>query len=161
MFRPLALVAALALPVAAVAAPAMSPASYVMKAGASDQYEITSSKLEMTSKNPQVREFAQHMIHDHMQSTAEVKAAAMRAHLHPAPPHMNAMQTRMVAQLRAASGAARDRLYIQQQKQAHDMALDLHRSYSEQGSAAPLKMAAAKITPVVQSHIDMLHTMPM
>lgn len=161
MFRSFALVAALMLPAAAIAAPMVSPAAYVMKAGASDQYEMASSKLAMTSQNPRVREFAQHMVQDHTQSTADVKAAAMRAHLHPAPPRMNAMQTRMVSQLRAAHGPARDRLYIQQQKQAHDMALDLHRSYAEHGTAAPLKMAAAKIAPVVQSHIDMLRDMPM
>jgi len=160
MFRSLALVAALSLPAAAMAAP-ISPSTYVMKAGASDQYEMNSSKLVMNSRNPQVKQFAQHMVHDHTQSTAMVKRAAMRAHLHPAPPHMDAMQTRMVAQLRQASGPARDRLYLQQQQQAHQMALDLHRSYSHDGSSEPLKMAAAKITPVVQSHIDMLRDMHM
>jgi putative membrane protein len=160
MFRSLVIAAALAAPVAAQAAPRVSPATYVMKAGASDQYEMASSKLVLNSRNPQVHEFAQHMIHDHTQSTAEVKAAAMRSHLHPAPPHMNAMQTRMVSQLRRASGPARDRLYIQQQKQAHQMALDLHQNYADKGTAAPLKMTAAKIAPVVQSHIDMLNGMP-
>jgi len=159
MFRSLAVVAALTVPVAAIAAPPASPAAYVMKAGASDLYEITSSRLVMTSHNPQVRQFAQQMVHDHTQSTAEVKSAAMRAHLHPAPPHMNAMQTRMVSQLRRASGPARDRLYIQQQKQAHDMALDLHSSYAARGSAPSLKMTAGKIAPVVRSHIDMLRSM--
>ena len=78
MFRSLALVAALSLPAAAMAAP-ISPSTYVMKAGASDQYEMNSSKLVMNSRNPQVRQFAQHMIHDHTQSTAMVKQAAMRA----------------------------------------------------------------------------------
>ena len=160
MLRSLALIAALTVPAVAIAAPRVSPATYVMKAGASDQYEMTSSKLVLGSHNPRVHEFAQHMIHDHTQSTAEVKAAAMRSHLHPAPPHMNAMQMRMVSQLRHASGPARDRLYIQQQKQAHMMALDLHRSYADNGTAAPLKMTAAKIAPVVQSHIDMLNGMP-
>ena len=159
MFRHLALVAALSLPVAAVAAPTTSPTSYVAQAGASDLYEITSSRLVMGSRNPQVRDFAQQMVRDHTQSTAEVKAAAMRSHLHPAPPHMNAMQARMVSQLRRASGPARDRLYIQQQKQAHQMALALHRTYSQRGRAAPLKMTAAKITPIVQSHLDMLRSM--
>ena len=160
MFRSLALVAALSLPAAAIAA-RISPSTYVMKAGASDQYEINSSKLMMNSRNPELRQFAQHMIHDHTQSTATVKQAAMRAHMHPAPPHMNAMQTRMVSQLRHASGASRDRLYVEQQRQAHQMALDLHRSYAQDGNSQPLKMAAAKIAPVVQSHIDMLRDMRM
>jgi len=160
MFRSLALVAALSLPAAAMAAP-ISPSTYVMKAGASDQYEMNSSKLMMGSRNPEVRRFAEHMIRDHTQSTAMVKRAAMRAHLHPAPPHMNAMQARMVAQLRHTSGASRDHLYLQQQRTAHQMALDLHRNYADDGRSEPLKMAAAKIAPVVQSHIDMLRDIRM
>ena len=161
MFRSLALVAALAVPAIATAAPVGSPANYVMKAGASDLYEITSSRLVMSSRNPRVRDFAREMVRDHTQSTAEVKAAARRAHLRPAPPHLNPMQTRMVSQLRRTSGAARDRLYVQQQKQAHAMALDLHRSYANRGTPAPLRMAASHIVPVVQGHRDMLRDMPM
>ena len=159
MFRSVALVAALSLPVAAVAAPTTSPTSYVAQAGASDLYEITSSRLVMTSRNPQVRDFAQQMVRDHTNSTAEVKAAARQAHFRPTPPHLNAMQARMVSQLRRASGPARDRLYIQQQRQAHQTALDLHRTFSQSGRSAPLRMTAGKITPVVRGHLDMLRGM--
>lgn len=157
MIRTTLLALALASPAAVLAAPAVSPSTFVMKAGASDLYEITSSKLELNSSNPQIRQFAQRMIHDHTQSTAEVKQAAMHAGLHPAPPHLDAMQMHMVAELRHASGRQRDQLYIQQQRQAHEMALDLHRSYAANGTAPSLKMAASEIAPVVQSHIDMLH----
>ena len=158
MFRALALCAAVALPAAAMAAP-VSPSTYVMKAGASDLYEITSSQLEMNSTNPKLREFAQKMVHDHTQSTADVKAAAMKAGLHPQPPMLNPMQRTMVANLKKVSGTARDHMYIAQQKTAHQQALALQEDYSAHGTAAPLKMAAGNIVPVVKSHIQMLAAM--
>ena len=73
---------------------------------------------------------------------------------------LDAQQSQMVAKLRAAHGTARDSLYVTQQKAAHQQALMLHKNYAANGSVAPLKMAAAKIAPVVQSHIDMLDAMP-
>ena len=159
MFRTLAFCTAAMLPVAAIAAMAMSASTYVMKAGAGDLYEIQSSKLVMGSTNPAIRSFASQMVTDHTKSTADVKAAAMQAGMHPKPPMLNAMQAKMIASLKRAHGTARDTMYITQQKAAHDQALALHTGYSTGGTSDPLKMVAANIAPVVQSHIQMLSTM--
>ena len=159
MFRALALSTALLVPAAAMAAIATPASTYVMKAGAGDLYEIQSSKLVMNSTNPKLRGFAQEMVTDHNKSTAEVKAAAMKAGLHPAAPMLSAKQSAMIASLNKASGAARERLYVEQQKAAHNEALALHEGYAANGTAAPLKMAAGKIVPVVKGHIQMLATM--
>lgn len=148
------------IPAIAVAAPAMTSATYVMKAGAGDLFEKQSSTLLMQSTaNPALKTFAKEMITDHTNSTAAVKAAAMKAGLHPAPPKLNAKQSSDLTALRAATGTARDTLYIQQQKAAHQEALALHQDESSTGTAAPLKAAAAKIVPVVQHHVDMLAAM--
>ena len=145
---------------APVAAQGLAPKDYVAQAGASDQYEIQSSRLVMQStQDPKVRSFAQMMIAHHTKSTADVKAAATKARLRPAPPKLMPMQADMVAQLRAQTGTARDTLYVTQQKTAHQQALALHQSYAQDGSAAPLKAAAAKIVPVVEQHIATLQTM--
>ncbi|NJR79917.1 DUF4142 domain-containing protein [Sphingomonas corticis] len=142
------------------AAQTASPAAYVAQAGASDQYEIQSSRLVMAStRDPKIRSFAQMMIQHHTKSTADVKAAATRAKLRPAPPKLMPMQADMVAQLRAQTGTGRDTLYVTQQKTAHQQALALHQSYAQDGSSAPLKAAAAKIVPVVEQHIATLETM--
>jgi putative membrane protein len=157
------LIASLAVPMLVAAAPALaqatSPATYVAKAGASDLYERQSSTLVRSSKNAKVRDFAQTMIAHHTKSTADVKAAARAAGLRPAPPKLMPMQARMIADLRKASGSARDTLYVTQQKQAHQQALALHQGYAADGTSPPLKAAAAKIAPVVQSHLDMLNGM--
>jgi len=156
------------MPIAAIAtvmaAPAvaqdMAPPAYVAAAGASDLYEKTSSQLVLQStKDAKVRSFAQGMIRDHAKSTAMVKAAAGKAGVTPTPPKLTPEQDGMVRQLRAESGAARDRTYLTQQRTAHQKALALHQGYAASGTAAPLKTAAGQIAPVVQHHIDMLNGM--
>ena len=142
------------------AAATMTGAQYVAKAGASDQYELQSSRLVLaTSKNASLRAFANEMIKDHTQSTAEVKHAALQGKVKAGPPHLDAMGAKNLAQLRAAKGTARDMLYVQQQKKSHQMALALQQGYAANGDVAPLKMTAGKIVPVVQHHLGELQKM--
>ena len=157
---PVAIVAAMAVPATPVFAQAMTGSAYVMKAGAGDLYEKQSSQLVLQSTgNADLKQFANQMITDHSKSTADVKAAAMKAHMKVGTPHLNAMQTSNIAKLRAAHGAARDTMYVSQQKVAHQQALMLHQGYADNGKVASLKMVASNIAPVVQSHIDMLKSM--
>jgi len=154
-----AIVAAMPLTAAQALAPTTG-ATFVAKAGAGDQYEIQSSKLVLqTTANPKLKEFANMMIKDHTNSTAEVKAAAAEAKLKVGPPHLDAMGAKNIAALRAAKGTARDRLYISQQKVAHEKALQLHTGYAAAGTVAPLKAVAAKVAPVVKTHIAELSAM--
>lgn len=134
-----------------------TPTQYVQEAGASDKFEIDEAKLMLQStQNPQIRQFAEKMIHDHTQSTDMVKNAAMKAGMHPAAPQLTTAQQTQYRALKLATGTTRDKLYIDQQLPAHQQALALQRYYASNGSSAPLKQAAAKIVPVVQNHIDML-----
>jgi putative membrane protein len=158
MLKSLTALALIATPAIVMAAP-MSNSAYVMKAGASDMFEIQSAQLMMDSQNPQIHDFAAMMVQDHTQSTADVKAAAAEAQVTVAPPKLMPKQTRDIAALQKASGPARDALYITQQKMAHQEALTLHQGYATDGKAAPLKAVAAKVVPVVQHHIEMLGTM--
>ena len=149
-----------ALVAAPAAAQVMTPGEYVMTAGASDLYEITSSKTVLeTTQNPQVRQFAQMMIDHHTKSTAEVKAAAARSKVRAAPPMLNPLQQELVTELRAENGPARDAAYIAQQKASHGQALAVQKAYAMDGRAPALKMAAAKIVPVVEQHIAILKGM--
>ena len=164
MGRKAALAAATAVMFMGVAnvAQAAPPASeYVMKAGASDLYEKKSSQLVLGStKNSGVRKFANMMVTDHGKSTMMVKTAAMKAGMHPAPPMLDSKQQGMMSELMAAKGADRDRMYVDQQKAAHQEALSLQQDYASSGDTPSLRMAAGKIVPVVQQHIAMLNAMP-
>ena len=142
------------------AAQVMTPAEYVKTAGASDLYERQSSQVVLeTTADPRVREFAQMMITMHQKTTDDVKAAAARARVPAPPPMLMPAQAELIAQLRAETGPARDAAYIAQQKASHGQALAVQQAYAASGTAAPLKAAAAKTVPVVQSHIAMLMKM--
>ena len=77
----------------------------------------------------------------------------------PKPPKLDAMQMRNMSELKAASPMKRDAMYITQQKAAHQQALMVQQGYATSGTVAPLKMAAAKIVPVVEKHIQELNAM--
>jgi putative membrane protein len=132
---------------------------YLMKAGASDLFERQEGQLMSSSRNPDVARFARQMVRDHTTSTTMVKAAAMRDHLRPRPPMLEGDMRRDLAAPRAARGQERDRLYIAQQRKAHQEALMLHQGYATGGDARALRGAASKIVPVVQHHIAMLERM--
>jgi putative membrane protein len=155
----------LAAPIALLAAvPAMAqvmtPADYVKTAGASDLYERQSAQIVLqTTTNADVRAFADMMLSAHAQSTADVKAAAMKSKVAVTPPMLMPLQAEMIAQLTDETGAARDAAYIAQQKAAHNQALNVQKAYAMEGTAPALKAAAGKIVPVVQSHIAMLMKM--
>ena len=147
-----------------VATPAMAQvlpaADYVKTAGASDLYERQSAQIVLkTTTNPAIRSFATMMLTDHGKSTAMVKSAALKSRVKVAPAKLTPAQAQMIAELRTEAGTARDTTYVAQQKVAHGQALALQRAYATDGKAAPLKLAAAKIVPVVEHHIMMLEAM--
>lgn len=142
------------------AAQVMTPADYVKTAGASDLYEITSSRLVLaTTQDPKVRTFAQTMVTHHTKSTADVKAAAARSRVRAMPPKLMPLQQELIAQLRAETGPARDAAYIAQQRASHGQALAVQKAYAMDGTAPALKAAAARIVPVVEAHVRTLMTM--
>jgi len=133
---------------------------YVAMAGASDLFEIQSSELALEkSQNDGVREFAQMMIEHHRGTTEQVTAAARAAGMTPGEPQLNSMQRDMMTQLQAASGADFDRTYIEQQRQAHQMALGLHRNYAERGDTPQLQETARSAVPIIERHIAALQDM--
>lgn len=59
----------------------------------------------------------------------------------------------MIEQLNAASGAARESLYVSHQLMAHEEALALHTGYASDGDRPELRAAAAKAVPIIQQHL--------
>jgi putative membrane protein len=140
------------------AAPSPGPvptnaAAYVSQAGASDLWEIESSRAVLAkSDRADVKRFAQMMIDHHGQSTQKVKAAAASARVTAAPPSLDANQRRMLDEIKAVDASAIDAVYIKHQRSAHDAALALHSGYAERGDNESLRRAARDIVPVVEAH---------
>ena|SRR5579872_839943 len=128
---------------------------FVTAAATSDMYEIAAAKIaEQKSHNPQVKQFAAKMIHDHTASTAALKKVlAGNANLQ-APTELDERRKGMINNLNAA-GANFDKTYMDQQVAAHEEAVSLLQGYQSKGDNADLKAFAAKILPTVQGHLDM------
>lgn len=134
---------------------------YVAMAGSSDMYEIESSRLALQrASRPAVKQFAQMMIDHHTGTTQQVTQAAMAAGLTPPPPTLLPPQRTMVEALQPLNGAAFEQAYLQQQRTAHTMALNLHQNYAQNGDTAQLRTTATAAVPIIQSHIDQLSAMP-
>ena len=138
-------------------ADAMTPtmrAPYVQLASASDLYEIRSGQLALQrSRNPNIRRFGQMLVRDHTNTSRQLMAAARAAGMRPLRPALMPMQARMMRELNSARGPQFDRIFLNQQVQAHQMALALHSNYAQRGDAPPLRSVAAAAAPVVQMHL--------
>lgn len=133
--------------------------AYIAQAANSDLYEIQAG--ELASKNgqsQQVKDFGKMMVADHTRSSQEMTALVDQGDFAvPVPTRLDAEHQAMLDRLKQATGEAFDREYMAQQMTAHRKALALHQNYAQNGDDAGLKAFAAKVTPVVQKHHDMLN----
>lgn len=140
-------------------AAAVPTGTYIAQAANSDLYEIQAG--ELASKNgqsQQVKDFGRMMVTDHTRSSQEMKMLVDQGDFAvPVPTRLDAEHQAMLDRLKQASGEAFDREYMAQQMTAHRKALALHQGYAQNGDDAGLKAFAAKVTPVVQKHHDMLN----
>jgi putative membrane protein len=143
-------------------APAMS-SDFVSTVAASDMFEIASGKLaQANATKEENKKFGAMLVADHTKSSTELKTAAAAAKPAVTPPA--AMPAELQAKLdalQAAKGAEFDKLFVQQQKDNHQIALRTLQSYASGGDAPSLKAFAGKTAPVVQHHLDMLNGMKM
>lgn len=139
------------------AATANSVDAYVTNAAISDMYERDASKMALEkSKNAAVKAFAKDMIAAHTATTAEVKKIVASDKLAVTPPTaLDSRRQGFIDNLKAASAADFDKVYLDQQTAAHEEALTLHKSYVDDGENADLKAFATKTAPKVQMHLDM------
>jgi putative membrane protein len=135
--------------------------AYVETAAASDLFEIQSGRMaQERGRDAGVRQFGQMLVDHHQRTTAQLSAAAAASGTM-ATPDLMPMQGRMMAELRAASGADFDRVFIRQQVQAHEMALALHSNYAANGDTPALRAVASAAVPVVRQHLDQARRMMM
>jgi putative membrane protein len=145
--------------VKASAPTAPASAEFAAAVAASDLYEIESGKLASEkAASTEVKELAKMLVADHEKSTSDLKAAA--SGVQPVvviAPALDAEKQGMIDALKNASATDFDKVFIEQQKQAHQKALDLLRSYSAGGDSQPLKEFATKASTVVEGHLERLN----
>ena len=137
--------------------PVVNAKAYLAKAGAADLFEIeTSQAILKTTTKPDIKAFAQMMIETHEKSRDAVMQAARSAGMAPPPPSLPADRQQQLDGIKAATGEAADKLYLDDQLSIHVEALAIHKSYAADGDNPALRAQAAKIAPMVQQHSDAL-----
>lgn len=137
----------------------VTAADYVSMAAISDMYEIESSRLALEKgQSEEVKSHARQMVEDHTRTSDALKAAVadMGSGMQ-VPTQLDARHRQMMDELRAAEGAAFDRLYMQQQRMAHDNAYRLHSGYATGGDNPDLKAVAANAVPIIERHRAMFN----
>ena len=130
----------------------------VIRAGAMDLYEIEAGRLALQmSTNAGVRSFAQAMINDHTNSTAQMSAALQSIGMNPPPPQLTPDLTARLDRLRTA-GTGFDAMYLDDQIAAHNEALALHNACAA-NAGAPVAAVSAGLIPHIQSHLNQAQTL--
>ena len=134
--------------------------AFMAAAGASDLYEIQSSKLALDkSDNVSVKDFANTMIEDHTKTTQAVKDAAAKAGLTAPEPMLTPDQQQMIDTLTPLLGHKFDVEYARQQLPAHQQALLLMTNYAQNGDTPALRDAAQSAIPIIEHHLASLKQM--
>jgi putative membrane protein len=134
---------------------------FVTAAAMSDMYEVEAGKIAaQRSRNDAIKSFAQEMVKAHGKTTSEIKSILLQEKINVAPPaQLDSRRQRMIDNLKGAKDEDFDGRYLNQQSDAHREALVLTRGYAKDGDNAALKGFAAKTTPIVQSHLNMVEAL--
>lgn len=129
---------------------------YVSNAAMGDMYEIEAAKIATEkSKTKGVLDLAKMIQTDHTAASNQMKPLASAAGQTP-PAELDERRKGLLDNLRAASAADFDKVFLDQQEAAHSEALTLHQGYADNGEDAGLKGHAAKVAPKIQAHLDMV-----
>jgi len=129
---------------------------FVKQAAISDMFEIESSKLAQQKADADSKTFAEKMIKDHTETTAELKALVsggkVKAEI---PAEMDSAHKSKLEKLQGLNGDDFDKQYDSDQKAAHKDAVSLFERYAKGGDNADLKAFASKHLPHLQEHLKM------
>ena len=136
----------------------VSTEDFVKKVAISDMAEIQSSQLAL-SRNPDAdtKPFAEKMVKDHQQTSAELKSLVDGGKVHATlPSALDAEHQKMLDALKATQGKQFDQAYDRMQVEAHEQAVALFEAYARDGDNPDLKSwAMMKTLPHLQEHLAM------
>jgi putative membrane protein len=128
---------------------------YVKDAADGDAFEIAAAKLARTrAANPDVKDYAELMINDHVAIGNDLKATVWQSNLDVAiPSSLDDKHAQMLRELGASKPQDFDRRYMQQQILAQDEAVRVHTFYGDSGDNRLLREFANETGPKVEAHL--------
>jgi putative membrane protein len=129
--------------------------SFIKDATEGSQAEINFAKLALQkSQDPNVRKFAEHMIHDHEMLIEQMKPFAVKYDVKPSGTPM--MDHAKYEELKMESGTSFDRGYVEAMVKDHNADLKAFLDEENKTSDPDLKAAVAKGEKVVFEHTQMI-----
>jgi putative membrane protein len=134
-----------------------SSQDFVKDASVGNEFEVQSSRLALQkSQNDEIKKFAQQMVMDHTKAAEALKASLSSAPdadvEMPSGHKLDRTHSKLLQKLSQASGADFDKLYVKDQLKAHNDAVYLFKSYSEDGDNPQIKDFATQTLPTLQEH---------
>jgi putative membrane protein len=130
---------------------------FVMLAAQSDLLEIESSKLALAkSESDKTKQFANRMIKDHTETSAELKSLVSGGKVQASlPASLDKAHQEKLDKLAKLSGKDFTKEYDEMQVSAHKDAVSLFERYAKEGDNPALKAFAGKHLPHLQEHLKM------
>ena len=130
---------------------------FVTIAAQSDMLEIESSKLALQkADNNKTKQFAEKMIKDHTDTSAELKGLVSSGKVKVnAPSSLDKAHQEKLDKVAKLNGKDFTREYDDMQVSAHKDAVSLFERYAKEGDNADLKSFASKTLPHLQEHLKM------
>ena len=151
------LIAAILFAAPALAQQRISSEDFAKKVAISDSMEIQSSQLALSrGADSDTKPFAEKMVKDHKQTSAELQALVENGKLKVTlPTALDPDHQKKLDDLKAKSGRDFDSAYDRMQVQAHQEAVALFEQYAREGENPNLKAWAAKTLPHLKEHLVM------
>lgn len=135
-----------------------STSGFVRNAVLGDLYEIEAAELALSRGTQPIRNIAQEMLSEHRQNSQRLISTAKRVESETeVPSDLDERRRGMIDNLRTAPDDEFEKVFVQQQKAAHEEALDLYRTYAEEGESEPLREFAGQTLPVLKRHLKHVH----
>jgi putative membrane protein len=130
-----------------------SPADFAKDAAQGGMAEVELGKLALkNSQNPEIKKFAQMMIDDHGKANNELKALATKKN-YTLPTDIGSHKSTM-DKLTSLKGPDFDKAYVDEMVSDHESDVKAFQKQAANSSDPEMKDFAAKVTPIVQKHLE-------
>jgi putative membrane protein len=138
---------------------AADPATFVKKAAQDGLTEVALGKQAATkAQDPQIKQFADHMVQDHSKANDELTSVAKKKGLQ-VPSSLDAEHQAIVQKMSQKSGADFDTAYSKEMLKDHKKAVSLFEGASK-SSDTDLSAFAQKTLPTLKEHEKMAEQLP-
>lgn len=119
--------------------------------------EVQEGQLAQSKGNSAVQKIGARMVADHTKINQQLSSLAQTKGV-TVPSSVTNVQAAQAAQLKEMGGASFDRLYLRDQRRAHEQAIKLFQTEAQNGTDADLKKFASTTLPTLQEHLQMIET---